>query len=502
MLCGAAALFFVAAMPVSLHAQALAGRVGPNGKTFRDGRILIIPKAGRDRALTQRHGAERARIRHHFREMGNIQVVELPPGADVNAVLARYRASGEVISADPVAWFFPAVTPDDPSYTDGTLWQLNNTGQNGGTADADIDAPEGWNTFNSASNIIVAVVDTGMRITHEDLAANLWTNPGEIPGNGLDDDGNGIIDDVHGFNAIASNGNPVDEPLHGTHVAGIIGAAGNNGVGVCGVAWKVRLMPCKFITGSSGSEDDLIECLDYALTNGARVVNCSFVSTSPFSAALLAAFKKLRDSGVLVAAAAGNANTDNDVTPNYPGNLALDNIVCVTATTRNDGQAYNFGATTVHLGAPGVNIYSTWGSSDNGYALNSGTSMATPMVAGAMALLRVRFPYATHQQLIARLLATVDPLPSLAGRCTTGGRMNLARALGPRPQLTVQPAGSGLVVLRITAEPGSSCVIQTSTNLANWSPLLTNTIPPSGILNYTNTSPGFSSKCFYRVGLQ
>ena len=149
-----------------------------------------------------------------------------------------------------------------------------------------------------------------------------------------------------------------------------------------------------------------------------------------------------------------------------------------------------------------MDIYSTWGSSDNGYAFNSGTSMATPMVAGAMALLRVRFPYATHQELIARLLATVDPLPSLAGRCTTGGRLNLARALGPRPQLTVQPAGSGLVVLHITAEPGSSCVIQTSTNLANWSPLLTNTIPAGGILNYTNTSPGSSSKRFYRVGLQ
>ena len=502
MLCGAAALFFVAAMPVSLHAQALAGRVGPNGKTFRDGRILIIPKAGRDGALAQRHGNERARVRRHFRALGNIQVIELPPGTDVSAALARYRASGEVISADPVAWFFPAATPNDPSYADGTLWQLNNTGQNGGSNDADIDAPEAWNTLNSASNIIVAVVDTGVRITHEDLVANLWTNPGEIPGNGIDDDGNGIIDDVHGFNAVAGNNNLVDEPAHGTHVAGIIGAAGNNGVGVCGVAWKVQLMPCKFITPGSGSEDDLIECLEYALTNGAKVINCSFVSTVPFSSALFTAFSKLRDAGVLVAAAAGNADTDNDVTPYYPGNLGLDNIVCVTATTRYDGQRFNFGAQTVHLGAPGVNILSTWGAGDNSYYELSGTSMATPMVAGAMALLRVRFPSATHQQLIARLLATVDPLPSLAGRCTSGGRLNLARALGPRPQLMVLSPGPALFALRITAEPGSSCVIQTSTNLPNWSPLITNTIPASGILNYTNSSPGSSSKHFYRVGLQ
>ncbi len=435
MWCGAAALFFVVAMPVSLHAQALAGRVGPNGKTFRDGRILIIPKAGRDAALVQRHGAERTRVRHHFRELGNVQVIELPPGADVNAVLARYRAGGDVVAAELDRWYFPATLPDDPNFFDGTQWQLNNTGQNGGTPDADIDAPEAWDTLNSASNIIVAVVDTGVRVTHQDLAANIWTNAAG----------------QRGFNSLNPGTDPSDDFLHGTHVAGILGALGNNGLGVCGVAWKVKIMPCKFITGAgSGSESDLFECLSFAQTNGAKVVNCSFVAPGPYSVALSNAFLSLRNDGIIVVAAAGNSYTDNDVTPYYPGAFALDNIVCVTATTRYDGQAYNFGAQTVHLGAPGVDIYSTWGSSDAAYVNNSGTSMATPMVAGAMALLRARFPYATHQELIARLLATVDPLPSLAGRCTTGGRLNLARALGPALVADFIPSrASGLAPLNV-----------------------------------------------------
>jgi subtilisin family serine protease len=415
MLCGAAALFFVVVMPVNLHAQALAGRVGPNGKSFRDGRILIIPKAGRDAALVQRHGGERTRVRQHHRELGNVQVIELPPGADAANVLARYRASGDVVAAELDRWYFPAIEPNDPSYFDGTQWQLNNTGQNGGTSDADIDAPEAWDTLNSASNVIVAVVDTGVRVTHEDLAANIWTNAAG----------------QRGFNAINPGADPLEDFLHGTHVAGIIGAVGNNGVGVSGLAWKVKIMPCKFIDATSGSESDLFECLTFAKTNGAKVVNCSFVAPGPYSVALSNAFLSLRDAGIIVVAAAGNNWTDNDVTPYYPGAFALDNVVCVTATTRNDGQAYNFGANTVHLGAPGVDIYSTWGSSDTAYVNNSGTSMATPMVSGAMALLRARFPYATHQELIARLLATVDPLPSLVGRCTSGGRLNLARALGP-----------------------------------------------------------------------
>ena len=415
MWCGAAALFFVAAMPVSLHAQALAGRVGPNGKTFRDGRILIIPKAGRDAALVQRHGAERTRVRHHHRELGNVQVIELPPGADVNAVLARYRASGDVVAAELDRWYFPAIEPNDPSYFDGTQWHLNNTGQNGGTPDADIDAPEAWDTLNSASNVIVAVVDTGVRVTHQDLAANIWTNAAG----------------QRGYNAINPGADPLEDFLHGTHVAGIIGAVGNNGVGACGVAWKVKIMPCKFIGPTTGSESDLFECLAFATTNGAKVVNCSFVAGAPYSVALSNAFLSLRNAGIIVVAAAGNNWTDNDVTPYYPGAFALDNVVCVTATTRNDGQAYNFGANTVHLGAPGIDIYSTWGSSDAAYANNSGTSMATPMVAGAAALLMAKYPGENARQIINRILASVDVIPSLTGRCRTGGRLNLARAISP-----------------------------------------------------------------------
>jgi len=164
--------------------------------------------------------------------------------------------------------------PDDPEYINGTLWGFNNTGQNGGVADADIDAPEGWDILNSASDVIVAVIDSGIHYTHEDLAENMWVNPGEIPGNRQDDDGNGFIDDVHGINVLTGSGDPRDDYGHGTHIAGIIGAVGNNGKGVVGVAWRVRLMACKFLdqTGN-GSVSDAVQCIDYARGKGARIIN-------------------------------------------------------------------------------------------------------------------------------------------------------------------------------------------------------------------------------------
>jgi hypothetical protein len=311
---------------------------------------------------------------------------------------------------------------------------LHNTGQSFGTPDADIDAPEAWDIQNMATNIIVAFADTGARVTHQDLAPNLWTNPGESGGgketNGIDDDLNGFIDDVHGINAVNNTGDLTDEFNHGTHVAGIACAAGNNGLGVCGIAWKSQLMPLKFISGSSGSSSDFIMCLDYARQHGAKVINCSVVSaasTPTFSNA----FWNLRLAGIVVCTAAGNNQSDNDVTPLYPASYKMDNLLAVTSTDRND-EFYsfdNYGLTSVHLGAPAVGIYSTWAASDSYYDFNTGTSMAAPMVAGAAALLRARFANETAQQIVQRILVSVDPLPSLAGKCVTGGRLNLRKAL-------------------------------------------------------------------------
>jgi hypothetical protein len=406
----------------------------PLGPAFRDDRILIIPKLGHAGELSRFSGQVGARVLKAFPETANIHVLALPKGASAPEYVRRYRQSGHVQVADLDYWIDLAALPNDPAFITGGQWHLNNTGQDGGVADADIDAPEAWDTLNSASNIIVAVIDSGIRQTHEDLAGNLWVNPSEIPGNGIDDDHDGIVDDVHGLNAAANSGDLTDNCGHGTHVAGILGAVGNNGLGVCGVSWRVQIMACKFLTGSisscGGSESDLIQCLDYARLKGAKVINCSIVTPST-SAALSNAFWAVRNAGIVVVAAAGNSGTDNDVTPYYPASFAMDNVVAVTATTRADEFAnLNYGANSVHLGAPGVDILSTFYRSDADYATQTGTSLAAPCVAGAIALLRARFPSADYRQLIARVLATTDPLPSLTGRCITGGRLNLARALG------------------------------------------------------------------------
>jgi subtilisin family serine protease len=411
----------------------------PDGPAYREGRILVIPKAGRAAALGRFHNQTGARLRKVFPRLANIQVLELPQGLSARDAIARYRQSGHAAVADLDYWIEASTSPNDPSFANGDQWHLNNLGQAGGLAGADIHATEAWSIRNSASNIIVAVIDSGIRLSHQDLTNNLWTNPGEIAGNGLDDDGNGYVDDVHGINTVGQtmSGNPNDDFGHGTHVSGIIGASGNNGVGVSGVAWKVRIMPCKFLDGSgNGSFADLVEGLNYAILKGAKVINLS-IESSVSNAALSNAFESVRSAGIIVTAAAGNSGTDNDVFPKYPASFPMDNIVTVTATTRTDDQAFNYGATSVHLGAPGVSIFSTRNLSDSSYTSDSGTSFAAPCVAGAAALLLAEFPGLTYRQIIDRLLGTVDPLPSLAGRCITGGRLNLARALSGG--FTIQP---------------------------------------------------------------
>jgi subtilisin family serine protease len=437
------ALLLLSLLPVGLRAQAPVVAPAILGAPHRTDRILIIPKPGRAQALAGFHGQTGSRVLKAFPRTANIHVLEVPGGEGAAQLAERYRLSGHV-EAVGLDWLFhPALAPNDPGYTSGDQWYLNNLGLGGGVADADIDAPEAWDSLRFASNTVVAVIDSGIRQTHQDLRANLWINPDEIPANGLDDDGNGIIDDIHGINAVNNSGNPEDDFGHGTHVSGILGAVGNNGVGVCGVAWQVPIMTCKFFYPTNGtatgSLSDLIQCLDYAIGEGAGVINCS-IETTGFDGVMSNAFWSVRDAGIVLVAAAGNSGTDNDLVPRYPASFAMDNVVSVMATTSQDLRAgYNYGATTVDLGAPGSSILSTYFRSDSDYTYSSGTSMSTPCVAGAVALLRARFPSFDHRQIISRLLGTVDPLPSLAGRCVTGGRLNLAKALGTG-DLSVQPA--------------------------------------------------------------
>ena len=427
------AVLFVAASPAILPAGAAPH---DDASPFRPDRILIKPRTTADpqakRRLDQFHAGQGAQVLREFRRLDGIQEIRLPPGMDVPGMIRRYQESGLVEFAEPDIRLTLAATPNDPAYTNGLLWHLNNTGQANGKPDADIDAPEGWDIANSASNVVVALVDSGVRYTHEDLAANMWINPGEIPGNGVDDDANGFIDDIHGINAAANNGDPIDLIGHGTQVAGFVGSVGDNGVGTAGVAWRVRIMACRFYSdGGTGFLTDAAQCIDYALAKGAQIINASFVTTS-FSAVLNNALNNCRNAGVIFVAAAGNDSVNTDVTPYYPAGFNFDNIVAVGATTRTDGLASfsNFGAASVDLAAPGENVYSTFNSADNAYMENLGTSFAAPIVAGAFALLRARNPSASYQQIIQQVLGTVDPLPALAGKCVSGGRLNLARALG------------------------------------------------------------------------
>lgn len=369
--------------------------------------------------------------------------------------LAAFRQSGLVEFAEPDYLLRALVRPNDFHYVDQP--NLHNTGIYGGVPGADIMAEAGWDLQREANDIVVAVLDTGVRYTHEDLAANMWVNPGESGVDGLgrdrrtnnfDDDGNGYIDDVHGINVLTGSGNPFDDWGHGTHVAGIVGAVGNNGVGVAGVAWRVKIMACKFIDAAGNSSvSDAIECLDYARAKGAKIITASWGGYGFDSPPLRDAIAALRDAGIIVTAAAGNDNNNNDTLPLYPASYDFDNIVAVAATDRTDARAAfsNYGVSTVDLGAPGAPVFSLWAGSDHDYRYNDGTSMAAPHLAGACALLWARYPGENYQQILQRILTTVDLLPSLAGRTKTGGRLNLAAALGsgspPPPAPLAAPAG-------------------------------------------------------------
>ena len=317
--------------------------------------------------------------------------------------------------------------PNDPQFS--SMYGLNNTGQTGGTIDADIDAPEAWNINTGTGRTIVAVIDTGVDYNHQDLAANMWHNLGETPGDGIDNDGNGYVDDIYGYDFANNDADPMDDNGHGTHVSGTIGAVGNNGIGTTGVNWNTRIMALKFLDASgSGSTSSAISALNYAVRMGANISNNSWGGGGS-SSLLSQAISNARNAGHIFVAAAGNSGLNNDATPNYPSNYDFDNVVAVAATDNKDVLASfsNYGATTVDIAAPGVGILSTL--PGNTYGTLSGTSMATPHVSGALSLIWDQNPTFTYQQVIAKLYSSVDKIAGLNGKVATGGRLNIGNAL-------------------------------------------------------------------------
>ena len=320
-----------------------------------------------------------------------------------------------------------ATTPNDPGYSQ--LWGLNNIGQSGGKADADIDAPEAWDIQKGNQNLVIGVIDTGVDYNHPDLVGNIWTNPGEIAGDRIDNDRNGYIDDVRGWDFAYNDNNPMDVRGHGTHVAGTIAGKGNNGVGVTGVAWNAKIMPLKFLNDTGwGYTSDAISAINYATAKGVKLTNNSW-GGGDYSQALSDAINTAGQRGALFIASAGNSSRNTDTTPSYPASYNLANIISVASTTRTDGLSSfsNYGATTVDLGAPGSDIYSTLPNSS--YGTYSGTSMASPHVTGAAALLWSQNPTWTAQQIKNRLMSTGDSISALNGKTVSGKRLNIYNAL-------------------------------------------------------------------------
>lgn len=323
--------------------------------------------------------------------------------------------------------------PNDPQF--GQQWHLHNTGQSGGLVDADIDAPEAWDRTTGSSSVVVAVLDSGTDLNHPDLTPNLWVNPGESgdgrESDGIDNDSNGYIDDVHGWDFVSGTPAPMDDNGHGTHTAGTVGAAGDNGVGVSGVCQQVQLMPLKFLSASgSGTNSDAIEAIRYATAQNVLLTSNSW-GGSGFSQAMLDAIHEANAAGIGFVAAAGNSGISNDLYPDYPANFNVPNMISVAATDHQDTLVWfsNFGAQTVHLAAAGLQTLST--GMGGAYEFMSGTSMAAPQVSGAAALLKAANSGLPFARIKSMLLGTTDSKPSLAGKTRTGGRLNVARALEP-----------------------------------------------------------------------
>jgi subtilisin family serine protease len=376
---------------------------------------------------------------------------------DAETLLAFFRGQPGVVYAEPNYIVGKAVIPNDPEFPN--LWGLHNTGQPilgiPGTPDADIDAPEAWDISTGSSSIVVGVIDTGVDYNHPDLAANIWSAPTAFTVFGSINCPAGS----HGFNAITNTCDPFDDEGHGTHVSGTIGARGNNAQGVTGVNWVTRIIGGKFLDSSGfGSTADAIQAIDFMIQTKAffgaganiRVLNNSW-GGGPFSGALQTMIQNSNASNMLFVAAAGNGGVDgigddNDIFPQYPASYPVANVLAVASTTRQDLRSgfSNFGATSVDLGAPGSTILSTV--PGGGYGFASGTSMASPHVAGAAALVLSECSLTTAQ-LKANLMDNVVSIPALAGITVTGGRLNVNNSIRdcdgvPDPP---PPAPTGLV---------------------------------------------------------
>ncbi|NUQ81413.1 MAG: S8 family serine peptidase [Bacteroidetes bacterium] len=441
--------------PASMSQTESAGETASMGKVkyaaldneFVTGEVLVKFKAGT--LASQRSSVLRAvnsevKETIHTASMKSAGISEgitvLKTGLGVQTAIQKLIASGVVDYAEPNYIYQHQATSNDTYYTNGSLWGMYGDGSSPANQYGS-QAAEAWAAGKTGSNTVwIGIIDEGYMYTHEDLVANAGTNPGEIAGNGRDDDGNGLVDDVYGWD-FDGNNNTVFDGVgddHGTHVAGTIGGVGGNGKGVAGVVWSVKLLSAKFLGSRGGTTANAIKAVDY-FTDLKTRHGINLVATNNswggggYSQALADAVERANAAGILFIAAAGNSGTNNDATPSYPSGYTSANVIAVASITSTGGLSSfsQYGATSVDIGAPGSGIWSSVPKSSkgkvvSGYASYNGTSMATPHVSGAAALYASTHPGATAAQIKSAILSSVVPTASLNGKVSTGGRLNVS----------------------------------------------------------------------------
>lgn len=414
---------------------------------FNPGELLVQYSANSTAAerssVKQGLGAQSLEtVRAHGRDgRGALELLRLPPGLEIaDAVRGLDSLAGIEFSEPNWAYFHQAVS-NDTYYTNGSLWGMYSASSSPANAFGSQAANAWAQGKTNCGSVYVGIIDEGYMYTHEDLAVNAATNPGEIAGNGIDDDGNGLVDDVYGWDFDGNDSSVFDgtDDDHGSHVAGTIGGAGGNGKGVAGVCWSVKLMSAKFLGRRGGTTANAIKAVDY-FTDLKTRQGMNFVATNNswggggFSQGLQDAIERANGANILFVAAAGNDAYNCDSGSNcYPAEYTNSNIIAVASLTSTGAMSSfsSYGATTVDIGAPGSGIWSTVpvrskGNVISSYASYSGTSMATPHVTGAAALFKANNPSASAAQVKAAIMNSATATPSMSGKTVSGGRLNVS----------------------------------------------------------------------------